>query len=99
MRRRFVQINGVLIDADQAPVEQPKSAGLQIIPDIAPYQAVAVDCATGDAPYITSRSKHREFLKRNGYIEYGNEKITPRQVPLDSPKSEITEAYRRAMRK
>jgi hypothetical protein len=39
--------------------------------DIDPYQAVG-----GDKPgtWITSRSRHREYLKRNNCIEVGNEK-------------------------
>jgi len=39
--------------------------------DIEPYQAVGGDVA---GQYITSRSHHREFLKRNNCIEVGNEK-------------------------
>lgn len=42
-----------------------------IIPDIQPYKAVAGDMA---GKYITSRSKHREFLRRNSFTEVGNEK-------------------------
>lgn len=57
------------------------SAGPQIIRDIDPYQAVAVDVATGKPPRIGSRSEHREFLKRNGYVELGNERI--KQKPVD----------------
>lgn len=53
----------------------------QIIKDIEPYQAVGVDIATGKPPHIGSRSEHREFLKRNGYIEIGNEK--PKAKNLD----------------
>ena len=46
-----------------------------IMPDIEPYQAVAGDVALkGDKPVITSRSRHREFLKRNNYDEVGTEK-------------------------
>lgn len=56
-----------------------KSAGLTIIPDISPYQAVATDVATGSAPAIMGRAQHREFLKRNGYVELGNEAPTPRR--------------------
>lgn len=52
---------------------------LQIMGDIEPYQAVAVDVATGKPPIITSRAQHREFLKRNGYEEVGNEKPKPRR--------------------
>ena len=44
-----------------------------VIADIQPYQAMAVDVATGKPPVITSRSQHRDFLKRNGYVEVGNE--------------------------
>jgi hypothetical protein len=46
-----------------------------VAPDIGPYQAVAVDVATGRAPVINSRSAHRDFLKRNNYVEVGNEPI------------------------
>lgn len=49
-----------------------------VAPDISPYQAVAVDVATGHAPVISSRSSHREFLQRNGYVEVGNETVGSR---------------------
>ena len=41
-----------------------------LTPDIAPYQAVAIDKKTGTAPVITSRAEHKEFLKRNGLRNY-----------------------------
>lgn len=44
-----------------------------VAPDIQPYQAVAVDVATGKPPVIGSRRQHREFLRRNGYVEVGND--------------------------
>jgi bifunctional DNA-binding transcriptional regulator/antitoxin component of YhaV-PrlF toxin-antitoxin module len=45
---------------------------------------VATDIATGDAPIITSRADHKAFLKRNGYIEVGNEfNNGPRRKPID----------------
>jgi len=44
-----------------------------VVADIQPYQAMGVDAASGKAPVITSRSQHREYLKRNGYVEVGNE--------------------------
>ena len=44
-----------------------------VIADIQPYQAMAVDKATGKAPVINSRREHRDFLRRNGYVEIGNE--------------------------
>jgi hypothetical protein len=37
--------------------------------DIQPYQAVAVDKRSGKRPYITSRKEHKEFLRRNDYVE------------------------------
>ncbi len=49
---------------------QPAPRVHHVIPDIEPYKAVAGDMA---GKYITSRSKHREFLKRNNAIEVGNE--------------------------
>ena len=56
---------------------KPKQS-VQIMRDIQPYQAVAADIATGKDPQIGSRSQHREFLKRNNYIELGNERIKPK---------------------
>lgn len=47
------------------------------VPDIAPYQAVAGDMA---GKHITSRREHREFLKRNGFVEVGNEWNKPEKV-------------------
>lgn len=41
--------------------------------DINPYRSVAVDKETGKPVIVTSRKQHREFLKRNDYIEVGNE--------------------------
>ena len=42
-----------------------------IIDDIEPYEAMAGDVA---GEYITSRSEHRRFLRRNNFEEVGNEK-------------------------
>lgn len=53
----------------------------QIIKDIDPYKAVAGDVALGGKrPAIMSRREHREFLKRNNYVEVGNEPIKPRKA-------------------
>ena len=53
-----------------------------VIGDIQPYTTVAADKETGKRVHITSRAKHREFLKKNGYEELGNEKFTP-SAPKD----------------
>lgn len=64
-------------------------AGGQIIRDIDPYQAVGGDVAAGGKPpKIGGRRQHREYLKRNGYIEVGNEVMRP-QKPNYGP--EVTE--------
>ena len=47
---------------------QPKKQVHHIMPDIEPYHGIAGDCE-----YITSRSKEREYLKRNNCTQVGNE--------------------------
>ncbi len=55
-------------------------AGMQIIRDIDPYQAVGGDVANGGKPpKIGGRRQHREYLKRNGYVEVGNEVLRPKK--------------------
>lgn len=67
---------------------------INIIRDIDPYQAVAVDVATGKRPKIGSRSEHREFLKRNGYHEYTP--IKQEATYADVDKRELSQAVDRA---
>lgn len=58
----------------------PSGGSIQIIKDIEPYKAVAGDIALGGKnPAIMSRREHREFLKRNRYVEIGNEPIRQRK--------------------
>ncbi len=47
----------------------------RVIADIEPYTTVAADKETKKRVRIGSRREHREFLKRNGYEELGNEKF------------------------
>lgn len=71
-----------------------------VVADIAPYQAVAVDVATGKAPVITSRSQHREYLRRNGYIEVGNEMPKPQRKEVHGDfnvRTELREAVREVL--
>jgi|HubBroStandDraft_1064217.scaffolds.fasta_scaffold130710_2 hypothetical protein len=71
MRRRWVQqADGTLSEITQEPAV---SRGTMFMPDIEPYQAMFIDKATGSAPVVTSRSQHRELLRRNGLQEIGNE--------------------------
>lgn len=67
----IVQIRG---PGSNHPTEQP-GAGMHIIRDIEPYRTVASDVAAGGKrPVIAGRRQHREFLRRNGYVEVGNER-------------------------
>lgn len=72
-----------------------------VIADIAPYQAMGVDVASGNAPMITSRSQHRDYLKRNGYVEIGNEMPKERtEIHGDfNNRAELTQAVREVLPK
>lgn len=60
-----------------------RSDGIQVISDIDPYRTVAADIAKGGKrTVIGSRSEHREFLRRNGYTEVGNEFVAPKREAL-----------------
>ena len=63
-----------------------KISPLHVVSDIQPYQAMGVDVATGKAPMITSRSEHRDYLKRNNYVEIGNENPVPKRSETISDK-------------
>ena len=52
---------------------KPEKHAYYIQPDIEPYRAVAGEDAK-KGKWITSRSKEREYLKRNNCIQVGNEK-------------------------
>ena len=57
---------------------QESSTGPQVIRDIEPYQSMV------DGSMITSRSHHREHLKRHNCFEVGNEKMETRPTPAPS---------------
>jgi hypothetical protein len=62
-KKTFVYRDGKLVEKSEAS----ENAGLSLIRDIEPYQNMK------DRGWITSRSQHREFLRRNNFIEIGNE--------------------------
>jgi hypothetical protein len=68
------------------PAKRTKARG--VISDIEPYRAAASDVACGGKrPVISGRRQHREFLRRNGYVEVGNEfALTRSDAP--SPREE-----------
>ena len=63
MRKSYVQINGVLYERGNEPVQ----TGTMVIEDIKPYQSQI----TGE--WITSRAQHREHLKMHGCVEIGDQ--------------------------
>jgi hypothetical protein len=78
-----------------------KKATHYIQPDIQPYQAMAVDKATGKAPMITSRREHNEFLKRNDFVCVGNDaptKAKPKEINVTS-RQELSNAIDRVAEK
>lgn len=64
MRRRFVQIAGELIEIGS---REPTRVAPTVQADIKPYKSMV----TGEI--ITSRSQHREHLRKHGLREVGNE--------------------------
>jgi len=79
MRSRYCKVCGDFHDVDapwpEACYRHKASGSIQIIKDIDPYRSVASD-VNGKQARIGSRREHREFLKRNNYIEVGNEPLT-----------------------
>lgn len=93
MRRRFVQIDGVLVEYGQ---HLPERIAPDVMPDIAPYVSMV------DGRLITSRSVHREHLKDHGMVEVGNDSslTTPyKGIPQTAPQQlkEILRAQVSAM--
>jgi hypothetical protein len=77
---------------------EPKPEGPQIIRDIDGYRTAAGDIANdGKRSYISSRSRHRQFLKDNGYTEVGND-YDKRQVEDGSPRRETKEQFKSRQR-
>lgn len=71
MRTRYVWRDGEMIEIEVAtPGAEPK---IQIVPDIGGYKSMA------DGSWISSRSQHREHLKRHNCFEVGNEMPKARQ--------------------
>ena len=63
-----------------------------VISDIEPYRAAGSDIACeGKRPVIAGRRQHREFLRRNGYVEVGNDRSPS---PSDRPSPREAQADR-----
>jgi hypothetical protein len=57
--------------------DKATDAGYYVMDDIQPYKPMGEDVA--GQTVINSRSQHRSYLKRNGYIELGNEPMVERK--------------------
>lgn len=79
LRKRWIQdsATGKLVEADQWI--EPELVAPLVMPDIKPYQSMC------DGSEITSRSKHREHLRRHNVIEVGNELDNAKRKELKSP--------------
>jgi len=78
VRRRFLQIDGQLIEVPLSYVPEPPR-GPMIMRDIQPYISQA------DGSLITSRSRHREHLRAHNCFEIGNETKYLKPKPIVSP--------------
>jgi hypothetical protein len=58
---------GKMVDKEEYYANHEKNEAHMIMPDIAPYKSMV----TGEM--ITSRSVHKQHLKRHGLVEVGNE--------------------------
>ena len=81
MRTRYVWRDGEMIEIAVAhPGAEPK---IHVVSDIGGYKSMA------DGSWISSRSQHREHLKRHNCFEVGNEMPKPRQATLPSREMRI----------
>lgn len=97
MKRRFVQINGELVEVGEDYIPEPR-AEFHVMGDIQPYRSMV------DGTLITSRSRHREHLRDHGVVEVGNDPLVmnPQYRGLQSPpglKDKIVRAYQQQMEK
>ncbi len=77
-RRRYVQIDGELIEVGDDYIPEPRSP--MIYGDIQPYQSMV------DGRMINSRSDHRAHLRYHGLTEVGNEtKYLKSKAPAPPP--------------
>lgn len=62
-KRTFIYRNGELVEKSMGA----RKSSVNVMRDIEPYQNMK------DRGWITSRSEHREFLRKNNFVEVGNE--------------------------
>lgn len=85
----MIEITAGTNHPDDAP------SGLQIIRDIEPYRTAGSDIAHDNKRIIVgSRSQHRDFLRRNDYIEVGNERGPNTTLPVRRPGDAVNDIRR-----
>lgn len=67
MRRRFVFIEGELVEVTEDYRQEPRSTGVMVMGDIQPYQSMV------DGRIIEGRRQHREHLRAHRLIEVGDQ--------------------------
>lgn len=78
MRRRYVQIDGQLVEVSLDYTPEPRSP--LIVPDLKPYRSMV------DGKMVMGRAQHREHLKVHNVVEVGNDMDTrPRKTPTPPP--------------
>ena len=82
IRDTFVMRNGELVPKRLAQPLERKDNAPMVISDLKEYRTIAIDKATGTRTTIDGRRDHREFLKRNGYVELGNDYVPPKREEL-----------------
>jgi hypothetical protein len=84
-RRRWVIRNGELVEVDlNAPV--PPRRGPYVMSDLREYRSIIT------REPITSRSQHREHLRRHGCIEVGNEMPKASRETLPPARTDVAAA-------
>lgn len=88
-RRRYVQINGELVEVGLDYTPEPRAEAPHVLPDIAPYRSMI------DGSVITSRSQHREHLRMHGCVEVGNDSSLEKPAKRPTPPSGLKEMIAR----
>ncbi len=88
MKRRFVQIDGELIEVGLDYVPEPR-ADHHIIPDIEPFKST-------DGAHISGRAHWRAHLKQNDLVELGHSDIKYQGAQWEKRKQAQQERLKRA---
>jgi hypothetical protein len=92
MRRKFIydkDLEAMIEITHGSNFAAPPPPGVTVIRDIEPYRTAGVDVAAGGKRVVIgSRSQHRQFLARNGYVEVGNE------VPVSGSRPQMSREER-----